>query len=118
VDEGILGPGGRKFIAALVALAIVGAIAIAALSIDFGDMANALDEESPPEKAEHEPRPQKTGPAPPALSTGGLAHAMSALREEVNTAPVMLRGWQSPTESSSTYKAITSRSATGGATSN
>jgi hypothetical protein len=91
VDEGILGPGGRRFIAALVALAAVAAIAIAALSIDFGDVADELDEESPSGKTDGEPRPQEADPAPPALSTAGLAHAMSALREEVATAPVMLR---------------------------
>jgi hypothetical protein len=90
-DEGIFGPGGRKFIGALVALAVVAAIAIAALSIDFGDLADELDDESPPGKEQGEPRTADPGPAPAALSTGGLAHAMSALREEVDTAPVMLR---------------------------
>jgi hypothetical protein len=91
VDEGIFGPGGRKFFAALVALAVVVAIGIAALSIDFGDVADELDEESPPGKAGDEPRAAEAGPAPPALSTGGLAHAMSALREDVGTTPMMLR---------------------------
>jgi hypothetical protein len=91
VDEGILGPGGRKFMAALVAVAVVAAIAIAALSIDFGDVAAELDEESPSGKTDGEPRAQEAGPAPAALSTGGLAHAMSALREEVGTPPMMLR---------------------------
>ena len=90
-DEGFLGPGGRKFIAALLALAVVAGIAIAALSIDFGGVADALDDESPPGNTEAEPRAAEAGPAPPALSTAGLAHAMSALREEVGTMPVMLR---------------------------
>jgi hypothetical protein len=94
-DEGILGPGGRVFIGLLLAVVVVAGIAIAAFSIDFGELGDGQDGKSATadERTTGQASQESSTEAdfPPALSTGGLAHAMAALRKEVGTTPVMLR---------------------------
>lgn len=109
-EEGILGPGGRKFIAWVVALAVVVGLGVAALNVDFGEIADEIEE-----LGETTTNDEPTGGGgsgggdrsdggggssggddassdePPPLSTGGLAHALDALREEVGSNPDLLR---------------------------
>ncbi len=96
-DEGILGPGGRKFVAALLTVAVLVGVGLAALEVDFGELADEIEEASEPaderSTAPGEPGGGEGGDsaAPPALSTGGLAHALAALREEIGGDPNLLR---------------------------
>ena len=95
-DEGIFGPGGGKFVAALVAIAVLAGIAVLALNVDFGELADELetsDEQTTEQPAgsgapaaEGDGGPEDEGAAevPPAtLSADGLAAALAALREQV-----------------------------------
>jgi hypothetical protein len=100
-DEGILGPGGRRFVAVVLAIAVVAGIGVAALEVDFGDLGDEI--EGVGEPAPEEPNRDRTGeadeppsPAPAALSTGGLAHALRALRAEVGGDPNLLRVMATP----------------------
>ncbi|MGH2961835.1 MAG: hypothetical protein ACRDL3_06545, partial [Solirubrobacterales bacterium] len=47
-DEGILGPGGRKFVAALLTVAVLVGVGLAALEVDFGELADEIEEASEP----------------------------------------------------------------------
>jgi hypothetical protein len=115
-DEGILGPGGRKFIAWVVALGVVAGIGVAALNVDFGELADEL-EELGQRTANDEPTggsgsgsgdgsessgggstgsDEASSDEPPPLSSGGLAHALDALREEVGPNPELLRVLAAP----------------------
>jgi hypothetical protein len=94
-EEGVLGPGGRRFIGGVLAIAVLAGIAVAAFSVDFGELADEFEDLTTTTT-----EPQTTGQSSdedvaaagkPALSTGGLAHAMAALREEVGANPDMLR---------------------------
>jgi hypothetical protein len=42
-DEGIFGPGGAKFVAAVLAIAVLAGIAVLALNVDFGELADELE---------------------------------------------------------------------------
>jgi hypothetical protein len=114
-EEGILGPGGRKFIAWVVALGVVAGLGVAALNVDFGEIADEIEE-----LGETTTNDEPTGRGgsgggdrtdrgdgssggdeassgkPPPLSTGGLAHALAALREEVGPNPKLLRVLAAP----------------------
>jgi hypothetical protein len=93
-EEGILGPGGRKFIAAVLAIVVLAGIAVAALSVDFGELADELEDLTTTTEQPTTGQPEEGDAAagePAALSTGGLAHAMAALREEAGANPDMLR---------------------------
>jgi hypothetical protein len=115
-EEGILGPGGRKFIAWVVALGVVVGLGVAALNVDFGEIADEIEE-----LGETTTNDEPTGGGgsdggdksdggdgssggdeassdkpPPPLSTGGLAHALAALREEVGRNPKLLRVLTAP----------------------
>jgi hypothetical protein len=95
-DEGILGPGGRKFIAAVLALAVLSGIAIAALSVDFGGLADQLEEATTTTteqgtEGQSSKEDASAAAEPAALSTGALAHALTALRDEVRPNPDLLR---------------------------
>jgi hypothetical protein len=115
-EEGILGPGGRKFIAWVVALAVVIGLGVVALNVDFGELADEI-EELGQTTANDEPTggggsnggdgssggngssggdEASSDEPPPALSTGGLAHALAALREEVGQNPKLLRVLAAP----------------------
>jgi hypothetical protein len=96
-DEGIFGPGGAKFVAALLAIAVLGGIAVLALNVDFGEVADTLDTTDEPstEQPGGTDAPAgrgdggsgdgaETAEAPPTtLSASRLAAALSALRERV-----------------------------------
>ena len=116
-EEGILGPGGRKFIAWVVALGVVVGLGVAALNVDFGEIADEIEE-----LGETTTNDEPTGgggsdgasgsergddgsggdngsssdESPPPLSTGGLARALDALREEVGPNPELLRVLAAP----------------------
>jgi hypothetical protein len=114
-DEGILGPGGRKFIAWVVALAVVVGLGVVALNVDFGEIADEI-EELGQTTTNDEPTggggsgggdrsnggsgssggDEASSNKPPPLSTGGLAHALDALREEVGSNPDLLRVLAAP----------------------
>jgi hypothetical protein len=114
-DEGILGPGGRKFIAWVVALAVVVGLGVVALNVDFGEIADEI-EELGQTTTNDEPTggggsgggersdggsgssggDEASSNEPPPLSTGGLAHALDALREEVGSNPDLLRVLAAP----------------------
>ena len=51
-EEGILGHGGRKFIAWVIALGVVAGLGVAALNVDFGEIAHAPPEFSAGEWAQ------------------------------------------------------------------
>lgn len=116
-EEGILGPGGRKFIAWVVALGVVIGLGVAAVNVDFGEIADEIEE-----LGETTTNDEPTGgggsdgaggsergddgsggdngsssdESPPPLSTGGLAHALDALRAEVGPDPDLLRVLAAP----------------------
>jgi hypothetical protein len=110
-EEGILGPGGRKFIAWVVALGVVVGLGVVALNVDFGEIADEI-EELGQTTTNDEPTggggsgggdrsddgsgssggdEASSNKPPPPLSTGGLAHALDQLREEVGPNPDLLR---------------------------
>jgi hypothetical protein len=114
-DEGIFGPGGRKFIAWFVALGVVAGIGVAALNVDFGELADELEELG--QTTNDEPTggggsgggdgsesrgdgsaggDEASADEPPPLSTGGLANALDALRKEVGPNPELLRVLAAP----------------------
>jgi hypothetical protein len=109
-DEGILGPGGRKFIAWVVALAVVVGLGVVALNVDFGEIADEIEElgqtttnDEPTGGDRSDGGSGSSGgdeassnKPPPPLSTGGLAHALDALREEVGPNPDLLRVLAAP----------------------
>ena len=115
-EEGILGPGGRKFIAWVVALGVVVGLGVAALNVDFGEIADEIEElgetttnDEPTGGGESGGGDRSGGGGgssggdeassdkpPPPLSTGGLAHALAALREEVGRNPKLLRVLTAP----------------------
>jgi hypothetical protein len=100
-DEGILGPGGRKFVAVLFAIAVVAGIGVAALEVDFAELGDEIEELGEPTSDERSGEPaggdEEPDPAEPAaLSTGGLAHALGALRAEVGGDPNLLRVMATP----------------------
>jgi hypothetical protein len=96
-EEGVFGPGARKFIAWLLAIAAVAGIVVLALNVELGDVVDELEtigettEEAPqPEPAEQpevEPQP---------LNAAGIAAAIAALRDEVGGNPHMVRLRSSP----------------------
>jgi hypothetical protein len=94
-EEGILGPGGRKFIGGVLAIAVLAGIAVAAFSVDFGELADEFEDlTTTTEQRTTGESSAESAPAadePVALSTGGLAHAMAALRAEVGPNPDMVR---------------------------
>jgi hypothetical protein len=112
-EEGVFGPGARRFIAWLVAVAVVVGVIVLALNVDFGELADELEtigdtttEEPqdgeddgedagavPAEEAEPEPQPDV---APQPLNAAGIAAAIAALRDEVGGNPHMLRPRSSP----------------------
>ena len=108
-DEGILGPGGRKFIAWVVALAVVVGLGVVALNVDFGELADEI-EELGNTTTNDEPTggggsgggdgskggDQASSDEPPPLSTAGLAHALDALGAEVGPNPDLLRVLAAP----------------------
>jgi hypothetical protein len=104
-DEGILGPGGRRFVAVVVAIAVVVGIGVAALEIDFSDLGDEIEGVGEPTSEEpnggsgsdgdKQPEPPEAQ-EPAALSTGGLAHALRALGAEVGGDPNLLRVMATP----------------------
>jgi hypothetical protein len=110
-EEGVLGPGARKFITWLLSIAAVVGVIVLAVNVDFGNVADELDsidettteepngevapddEPAPPEEAEEADEPE----APPnPLSAAGIAAAIAALREEVGGNPHLVRLRVSP----------------------
>jgi hypothetical protein len=109
-EEGVFGPGARKFIAWLLAIAAVAGIVVLALNVELGDVVDELEtigettttEErqdgedegedggaAPAEEAQPEVEPQP-------LNAAGIAAAIAALRDEVGGNPRMVRLRSSP----------------------
>jgi hypothetical protein len=111
-EEGVFGPGGRKFIAWLVAIAAVVGIIVVALNVDLGELADELEtieetttEEPQPGQDENsdagaddraEPPAEEPEGPPEALSAAGIAAAIAALRDEVGGNPDLVRVRVSP----------------------
>jgi len=112
-EEGVFGPGGRKFIAWLVTIAVAAGVIVLALNVDLGDLADELEtigettteeprggqdegrDDDPAEEAEAEPEePLEVEPEP--LNAAGIAAAIAALRDEVGGNPHMVRLRSSP----------------------
>jgi hypothetical protein len=101
-EEGIFGPGARKFIAWLLAIAAVAGIVVLALNVDLGNVVDELEtigetttKEDRPEKTEPEPAEQPDVEPEP-LNAAGVAAALDALRDEVGGNPDMVRLRSSP----------------------
>ena len=107
-EEGILGPGGRKFIAWLLALAVVGGIVFAVFQLDFDDIADELEKLATTEQSgqrggggksddsgggggDSKSQPQPTDSDASTLSADGLAAALSALQDERGGDPDLVR---------------------------
>jgi hypothetical protein len=102
-DEGIFGPGGAKFVAAVLAIAVLAGIAVLALNVDFGELADELEttDEQTTEQPVGSGAPAAEGDggsedeeaeAPPTtLSAGGLAAGLDALRAHIGGNPDLVR---------------------------
>ena len=107
-EEGVFGPGGRKFIAWLLTIAVLVGLIVVALSVDLGNLADEL--ETIGETTTEEPRsgqgedpdagtenPEQAEPAdqpdvePQALNAAGVAASIAALRDEVGGNPHLVR---------------------------
>ena len=107
-EEGTFGPGGRKFVGLLIAIAVVVGIGVLALNVDFEQIADDLDFTTGSEttldttttatQEEKEPQATTEAPAePPAgdpsdpFSSAALAAALDALRAEVGAGADLVR---------------------------
>jgi hypothetical protein len=114
-EEGVFGPGARKFIGWLVTIAVVVGVIVLALNIDFGDLGDELDSIDEPtteepkgeggrgegsdaaaEKRAEEAAPAEPDVEPQPLNAAGIAAAIDALRDEVGGNPHMVRLRSSP----------------------
>ena len=110
-EEGVLGPGARRFIAWLLAIAAVVGVIVLVVNVDFGDLADDLEsidettteeprdredqEAASQEQAEAEPE-QEADVEPQPLNAAGIAAAIAALRDEVGGNPHLVRLRTSP----------------------
>ena len=106
-EEGVFGPGARKFIGWLLTIAVVIGVVVLALNVDLGDLADELETigetttEEPAERQAEEPAAEEPaaeakpevdpGVEPEPLNAAGIAAAIAALRDEVGGNPHMVR---------------------------